>query len=354
MKKESRKRRELIVSIIVGSIIVHLAGLGAFGVFVVAEYFKEPPAEFVVPQKDLRIPAQTPQHKMDMAKHEAMTPKPTFSDRLISTRPLDFALPDLPKVPVEQMLPLDPSELITDQINSLVGQSGLGRGDGSGLGGGSGRGSGFSFFGIKDQAKSVVIMIDVSSSMFGRTGDLDYSTGRLVREGKDQSFQQVREEAFKLIDSLGPDSRFGIIRWSGSARKWKPELVRATDENKAAGKAHIQNDVDANTSGPTGGRPGGTRHDYALEELFTYDAEVAYLLSDGNATASGGSGGLNVIPEEDLFDIISAAKNEKEMIPRIHSLYYLTGADKRSEERMLRGLSRRSNGKFAKIRVKKK
>ena len=346
------RRRRLIVSIIIGSIVVHVIALIAFGIWIVAQYFQEPPAEFTV-KKVLKIPPQTPEHKMNMARHEAMTPKPSFSDKIISTRPIEFALPDLPKVPVEQMLPLDPTDLISDQVNSLVGKAGLGSGLGQGTGGSGGTGSGLSFFGIKDNAKSVVIMIDVSASMFGRTGDLDYSTGKMLRKGKEQSFQQVREEAFKLIDALSVDSRFGIIRWSGSARPWQEQLVPATDANKAAAKEHVQNDVDANTAGPRGGRPGGTRHDYALEELFKLNPEVAFMLSDGNATRSGGGGGRE-IPEDELYDIIAEAKKSLPNIPRIHTLYYLTGQDKRNEERMLKGLSRRTKGKFKKIDVERK
>ena len=220
-----------------------------------------------------------------------------------------------------------------------------------GWGGGGGTGDGLSFFGIKDQARSVVIMIDVSASMFGRTGDLDYDTGKLLRQGKEQSFQRVREEAFKLIDSLGIDTTFGIIRWSGSARSWQERLVPATTKNKEAAKKHIQDEVDANSSGPRGGRPGGTRHDYALEELFRLGPEVAYMLSDGNATASDRGG--KAIPEDELLDIIKEAKTKGE-VPRIHTFYYLTGADKAAEEKMLKAISRRTKGKSKKVKVEKK
>ena len=345
------RRRKLIISIVIGSIVVHVIAFVIFGIWVIAQYFTDSPAEFEV-REVLKIPPQTREHKMNMAAHEAMAPKPTFSDRILSQRPMEFVLPDLPQVPVDQMLPLDPSELISDQVNSLVGSAGTGSGAGDGIGGSGGTGDGVSFFGIKDEARSVVIMIDVSASMFGRTGDLDYSSGKLLRQGKEQSFQRVRDEAFKLIDSLGIDTTFGIVRWSGSARAWQERLVPATSVNKAAAKKHIQDEVDANTSGPRGGRPGGTRHDYALEELFKLRPEVAYMLSDGNATASDRGG--KAIPEDELLDIIKKAKVENPSVPRIHTFYYLTGADKSSEEKMLKAISRRTGGKFAKVKVDKK
>ena len=257
---------------------------------------------------------------------------------------------------MDQMLPLDPSELISEQVMGMTGPSGFGTSGASGLSGSGGSGAGdvFSFFGIQDKARSVIIMIDVSDSMFGRTGDLDYSSGKLVRKGKDQSFQEIREEALKLIDALSINSRFGILRWSGSARLWQPALVPATAANKEAAKAHIQDDIDCRSARPRAGKPGGTRHDYALEEVFKLEPEVAYMLTDGNATRSMGRGSLETIPDRDLYKLIDKAADDYPSVPRIHTIYYLTGKDKREEERMLRGISRRSKGKFAKVKAKKR
>lgn len=347
-KAADNSRRGLLVSIIIGSIGVHVVALVVFGIWVIARYFVDPPAEFEV-REILKIPPQSREHKMNMAKHQSLTSKPAFSDRILSQRPLDFALPDLPMIPVDQMLPIDPSELIANQVNAVIGSSGMGLGLGEGLGGGGGSGDGISFFGIKDQARSVVIMIDVSASMFGRTGDLDYASGRLLRKGKEQSFQAVRNEALKLVDSLDINMRFGIIRWSGSARSWQENLVPATTANKIAAKRHIQEVVDANSARPIGGRPGGTRHDYALEQLFELRPEVAFLLSDGNATASDRGG--KEIPEKELLDIVEVAGKNAPDSTRIHTIYYVTGSDKRSEERMLRSLSRRTGGKFDKVKA---
>ncbi len=353
-RRKGDEKRSLIASIIVGSIIVHLVALAIFGIWVVARKYKQPAATFEV-TKRITIPTQTPEHKMNMAAHEAMAPKPSFNDKLVSTRPTEFALPDLPKVDLDQMLPLDPSELVSDQVSGLVGSAGLGSGQGSGLGGGGGSGrSGMGFFGIEDAADSVVIMIDVSSSMFGRTGDYDYDTRKKLREGKDQSFQRVRDEAVKLIDGLDINARFNVMRWSGSARLWRESLVPATDANKADAKAHIQEQVDVNTAGPIGGRPGGTRHDYALEALFKLNPEVAFMLTDGNATASEQGGGLRTIEEDELYKLIADAKQGGRSVPRIHTLYYLTGADKREEEKMLRGIARKSDGEFRKVKVDKR
>src|SRR5207302_1010306 len=67
--------------------------------------------------------------------------------------------------------------------------------------GGTGTGAAINFFGIRDRTSSVVIMIDVSDSMFTRTGDAD--GGKLSKHGKDQNFQAVRDEAITLVQGLG-------------------------------------------------------------------------------------------------------------------------------------------------------
>lgn len=347
-------RRGLVTSIIVGSLILHVVALAVFGLWVVARKFREPEATFRVARK-VTIPVQTPEHRMNMARHEAMTPRPTFQERLVSTRPAEIALPELPPVDFDQMIPLDPAELVADQVASLTGTGLAGRGSTGGLLGAGGKGgSGVSFFDIEDRAESIVIMIDVSASMFGRTGDYDYDTRKLLRTGREQSFQRVRDEAIRLVDGLGVNARFGIIHWSGSARLWREKLVPATEANKEAAREHIQSAIDANKAPPTGGRPGGTRHDYALEALFELNPEIAFMLTDGNATRSLPGGGFETIPEDELLDLIAAAKRERDAVPRIHALYYLTGADRREEERMLRGIASRTGGKFRKIKVDKR
>ncbi len=337
----------LALSIILHGIIIAIAVI-----WVVSEILIKPPEpEFTPPETRVQLPAQLREQALSNAKHDAAAPRPSYSQRMASKAPGPVVVPAMPDVDLKQMLPLDPGELVSDQISGMIGASGYGRGTGRGLGGGggTGKGSGVAFFDIKDTAKSLVIMIDVSQSMFSRTGDYDSSTRKLLKEGKDQSFHVIRTEAIKLIDGLGPDTRFGIIRWSGSARPWKPSLVRATDDNKASARQHIITEVDANSSPPTGGKPGGTRHDYALQELLRLNPETAFMLTDGNATASQPGGGMTTIPAKDLLEILENASEERESIPRIHTIYYLTGADKKEEEDMLKDIARKTKGRFRKV-----
>jgi hypothetical protein len=338
-------KKRVVLSVVLTAVAVHLIIGVLAGVWIVARYFIPPPAVFEV-KRDLKMTVTEREHRMNMAEFDALTPKPSFNEKLASLRPTEFALPDLPQVPLDQMLPLDPSAIVSDQVSSMLGTAGFGAG-GFGAGGMGGEASGMSFFGIKDSGRSVVIMIDVSNSMFTRTGDAKGS--RLKKKGKNQSFQVVRNEANKLIEGLSINSRFGIIKWSGGAYSWKSDLIPATDQYKAAAIQWVQTRVDFNKAGPRDDRPGGTRHDYALEEAFKLRPEVIYMLTDGNATEARPGGGLSPIDSNEIYEAAEKGQKTLEKGARLHVIYYVTGTDKEEERRMLMTLASRNHGKFREV-----
>ncbi|MEO0416088.1 MAG: hypothetical protein AAF226_14165, partial [Verrucomicrobiota bacterium] len=130
LRKQERKEQETsirnLLIIFALSIAVVIAAGVIIGALFLVKFHKPPEAVFEVPKKKIKIPPKPPEHKMNVAKHEASKPKPTFSQKLLSTKPSAFALPDLPMVDLDQMLPLDPSEMITDQVSSLMGTTGVG------------------------------------------------------------------------------------------------------------------------------------------------------------------------------------------------------------------------------------
>ncbi len=223
-----KRRRKLIISILLGVVILHVAGAFVAGVIVVAKYFFPPPATFEV-KRDIRLPAKQREHKMNMAAFDAMTPKPTFNDKMQSLRPAPFALPELPKMPIDQMLPLDPSEIVSDQVTSLVGTSGLGAG-GEGSGGTGGLGTGMSFFGIQSSGKRILLIFDVSTSVVNKANKAGVPLSK------------IQEETSALISKLPVSSRFGIIQFTRNYKAFNSELLPATDQNRAAALDWIKNE----------------------------------------------------------------------------------------------------------------
>jgi hypothetical protein len=229
----------------------------------------------------------------------------------------------------------------------------VGSGTGSFLGG-TGSGAPINFFGIRDISSNVVIVVDISDSMFGRTGDASYESRGLVRRGQDQNFQAVRDEAITLVNGLPPTANFGIVRFSGGAYSWQSELVPATDENKSAAIEHIQTKLDYHKAPKHGKRPGGTRHDYALEEAFKLKPEngVIYLLTDGNATGDSVIQPGRKITPEDIFTVAETGQKALHRRAKIHTVYYMTGGDKPEERQMLASLAGRNAGKFLSVQAR--
>jgi hypothetical protein len=85
-------RRRIILTVVLVSVGIHVFAAIVAGIVIVARYLAEPPAEFKV-TKDVRIPAEEREHKMNMAAFDGMAPKPSFTDKLQSLRPAAFALP---------------------------------------------------------------------------------------------------------------------------------------------------------------------------------------------------------------------------------------------------------------------
>ena len=335
--KWRRSRPFLIISI--GAHL--LFGLGA-AYLVVSRYSSGHKLTFAAGPKSPNPSERALQHRVQMQDKSRSAPA-AVPKRVLTTSPAKVELPAMPSIPGARLGPPAP-------IMAAAGGAGFGApGNGGGSRGGSRTGAQINFFGIRDKSSSVVVMIDVSESMFNRTGDAEYGKG-LLKHGKEQNFQAVREEAIKLVESLSPNINFGIVRWSGGAYSWKPELVSATDENKKAAIEHIQNEVDMKTARPNKGRPGGTRHDYALEEAFSLKPETIYMLTDGNATAAQpGGGGLRPIPAEELFKVTEAGQKNLTKRAKLHIIYYLNGKERADEKQMLMSLAARNSGQFRQV-----
>lgn len=273
-----KRRRKLIISLILIALGLHvLFALGA-GIWVIAQYFIPPPAVFEV-QRDIRIPAKQREHKMNMAAFDAMTPKPTFNDKMQSLRPAPFALPDLPKMPLDQMMPLDPSEMISDQLSSLVGAAGQG-GGGAGTGGLDGTGTGFSFMGIQSQGKRILLLFDVSLSV----------TNKAAKSGVPLS--KIREETQKLLSKLPINARFGLIQFTQNFKPFREELLPATDPNREAATRWLEDEWEE--SGSMSSRSKNvTRNPRGilgvLELAAKMQPDVVFLISDGSFQAGSGT-----------------------------------------------------------------
>ena len=334
---------------LLASVLVHLIFAGGAGVYVVSQYTAERKLTFQGGPKSPNPSERALQHRVQMDRRmETQSVPAAVPKRVLTTGLAKVALPEMPDLPV----PKSAANVAKMAGSSAAVSFGAAAAPmGGGALGGTGSGAPVTFFGIRDVSTSVVIMIDVSDSMFSRTGDAEKS--KLVKLGKEQSFQAVRDEAIKLVQSLPSSTQFGIVRWSGGAYVWKPELVPATDTNKAAAIAHIQSDVDFHKAKKKqDGRPGGTRHDYALEEAFKLKPETIYMITDGQASGASAADRSKKIEADDIYRVVDEGQKTLSKKARIHAIYYLTGKEKAEERQLLQRLASRTGGQFREVAAK--
>lgn len=352
-----KRFRRLIIAIVVASVAIHLLAGVVAGVVIVARYLSNPPAEFKV-TKDIRIPAKKREHQMAMRDFDDMAPRPSFSDRLQSTRPSPFALPALPKLPIDQAVPLDPDMIVSEAVG--FGGAGTGQGYGSGRGGSK---SNFNFdmkfFGIKDQGRNVVVLVDVSNTMFERV-----RRGQMYRF----NFKTIKDETVKLIEGMNINALFNVVLYEGGAIAFAEQSVPATDANKAAAKAWVLGlDENPDTSisgrqskGPKLMKGSGTRLDTGFELAFRMNPDLIFLITDGEINRGGYDA---TIPEKEMIDIIEGLQKEQRKArgdesedaeARIHVIQYMTTIAKPNEVSTLRAIARRGHGRYRTLTAEEK
>lgn len=339
------RSRRYSPAVLIGVVVLHLLFGGVAAIWVVSRYSASRKLTFNAGPKSPNPSERALEHRVQLQKKmQSVSAPAAVPQRILTTGVAKVTLPPMPEIKSPENAP--PTMMSAGGAIGAFGPSGatsLG-------GGGGGNGAAINFFGIRDLSTSVVIMIDVSDSMFTRTGDA--SSRKLVRHGKDQNFQLIRDEAIKLVQGLTPQTHFGVVRWAGGAYAWKPELVPATEENKEAAIGHIQNEVDYKAAKSKPGKPGGTRHDYALAEAFSLKPETIYMLTDGNATAAQPGGGLQPIAPQEIYKVAEEGQKQLAKKAHLHVVYYLNDKEKSDEVDMLRGLASRNAGKFQKVEAK--
>ena len=307
-----------------------IAGIVA-GIVIVARYLAEPPAEFKV-TKDIRLPAEEREHKMNMAAFDGMAPKPSFTDKLQSLRPAALALPELPRIPMGQLLPLDPAEILTDQVAALTGPDGAGSGIGLGAGGGGGSAgieTGFSFMGIESKGKRILLIFDVSASVLNKARKSGVSLAK------------IKEETLSLLQKLPINARFGLIQFTQNFKAFREELLAATDANRAAAKTWIEGEwVDTGSmqaSAKVKRNPRGVVGVFELAAQMLPD--VIFLISDASFQWKEG-GSLGDVPWEEIARLVKGPLQGTEGCVLNFIGFEMKPEDRRKMESVVRRYSR--------------
>jgi Mg-chelatase subunit ChlD len=130
------------------------------------------------------------------------------------------------------------------------------------------------FFGIATRSRRVVFCLDISPSM---AMVFNPETAPVPR------FEMARRDLRRTLDGMAADVRFGIVTFHGRPVRWRPGLVPATEESRAAARAFVD--------GITFDEMGTNIFDAILECLDDLgspgerlDADTIYVLSDGSSS----------------------------------------------------------------------
>ena len=263
------RRRRIIISVIVVSIGVHvIAGILA-GIWIVARFILATPTTFEV-KKQIRIAAEEREHRMNMAEFDAARPKPSFTDKMSTARPTEFSLPDLPTLPIDTAVDVDPSDIVSDQLAALAG---AGAGSGTGSGGGGKGGSAVEFLGLAGTGQRVILIFDVSGTV----------TNALAEAGIPMTV--IKDKIAELLKSLSINTTFGIAQFSRQYAFFRTELVPASDPNRAEARAWLDEwfstgrGLKSNTPNLVREKVGFTG---VLKEAFKLKPDLVYIVGDGS------------------------------------------------------------------------
>jgi hypothetical protein len=218
--------------------------------------------------------------------------------------------------------------LTPDLFVSATGGMGSGFG-GGGLGGGTG--TGVSFLGVQTNAKRVVFMYDVSTTV----------AKAAARAG--MPMERIRDETDALIANLGVNTRFTLVEFARNYAFFSRELVPATKTNREAARRWLYTYFAVNGSfpqsapGAVGGSPGFL---VALEAVFALQPDCVFVISDGSMQR--GSRGNDTIA---ISEIETRLGQWQAALPKAAEVFFIGVGVTEENEKALRKALLHTGGK---------
>lgn len=288
-----RKRRKLVLTVLLGSLALHAAFACIAGLWIVVKRFNAPketaPVLTATPPTP-PAPAKVREQAMQAAAFEGAAARNSFSDRIQSAQISTLNLPKLPPLP-KTAAPIFSDNASTNALlsNAAALSSGAGAAMGTGGGGAGGTGSGVSFLGVQTNAKRIVLMFDISRTV----------TNAASRAGMPMA--RIREETARLVESMGVNTRFGLVEFARNYAFFRPDLLTSTEANRKAAIAWLNTFFATEGTLPkalpniVGGSPGFL---VALEAVFKLQPDSVFILSDGSMQR--GTGTASTIPISEI------------------------------------------------------
>ncbi|MCH2075079.1 MAG: hypothetical protein MK130_09510 [Puniceicoccaceae bacterium] len=337
------KRKSRLSSLVQAVFIIAVFLFAARFITVLVLSLREEPV-FTAP-KTIYLPQRELEHQMAVAEFQNAAATPATIPAL-TTENLLATMPVLPQIPNVDLKAVE-NEAMVSESDALFGQSGLM----GALGALSSQASSVSFLGITEEAKSFVIVLDVSESVV------------LAVEAAGLSFNVIREEAESIINKLNANTRFGFILHGRKYIAFQNSLVPATVGNKKAAIEWLRKHFNDSGDSPPGGRGGPNNTNGLLAILgaaFEMQPDAMFLVSNGGYftnndkrnTTGGGSGFGRPVEIGETLNFVRERQKEQKKDVRIHSIHFFDPRTYIQDERIggdMRRIATANSGKYRKI-----
>jgi len=223
-------------------------------------------------KKSPSLPARKLAHAIRVKQMQKQSRKPEILQRLVTEAPSKVALPEMPDMATPDIKNFRDTPLMNTRAGSIGGIGGGGGGAGRGLTGGTGW-SDTKFFGENVRTRAITICVDISASM--------------VLKGV---VQDVIAESAAMLEKMNAGTKFNFIVFVDGEDSFSPQMIYATQENKAQGLAWLekvksafnpqtQRFTDKSVDGQLSGRTGSTPS-LALQKAVEMGADTIFVLTD--------------------------------------------------------------------------
>jgi len=282
-------------------------------------------------KKSPSLPARKLEHAIRVKQMQKQTRKPQILQRLVTEAPSKVALPEMPEMKTPDIKHLKDTPLMNSRAGSIGGLGGGGGGAGRGLTGGMGY-SDTKFFGENIRTRAITICMDISPSMIAKGVT-----------------QDVLNESTAMLEKMNVGTKFNIIVFVDGATPFAPQMVYATQENKAKAIEWLKQPFDGRRQGQLHGFSGSTPHK-AIYMAVEMGSDTVFILSDdppylktGNATT-----GVEITDHMDTIeDFVKSIESNTGKSVRFYPILYKPFENARGKQakEYYKRIARKTGGK---------
>ncbi len=290
-KSEDEEQRKRAFNAILVSLGIHaLLLIGA--VSITFMIIAPKPKMMFEGKKSPSLPPRQLEHNIRVKQMKKQTRKPQILQRLATDAPSKVALPEMPEMKTPDVKNMRDTPLMNSRAGSIGGLGSGGGGAGRGLGGGTGY-SDAKFFGENIRTRAITICMDVSPSM--------------VAKGVTQD---VLAETTKMLSAMNVGTKFNIVIFVDGAAAFSPQMVYATQENKAKALEWLKQPFTGRGESQ-GNRPGysGSTPSEAIKMAVEMGADTVFVLSDDPPYLKKGDAATGIEIPTHMEDITKYVKS---------------------------------------------